>query len=210
MRQHITMVYTWDELSDAAKRRAWETGPDFSGDFSGDFRETLAAFEKYFDISVYDYRVGDSIYNPHFSYVTAGRADECPEGDALRVARFIWNNYADYISKGKYYSTPGRYDENGKYTYKSRYSKITKQMDNCPLTGVCFDCDILQPVIDCLHYKRFFNSYNELMDACLSNFFRIWDAEIEYCQSFEYFAEIMECNDYEFTENGDFFRGHVA
>lgn len=200
MREITVKIYKFSELSEKSQRRAWETGPDFSDSYSSDYRATLAAFEKIFDISVYRWNVNDWNYN--FAYVTAGTAGGAPEGDALRLARFIWNNYAEYILKGRYYSTHVRYID-GKYHYKYRYSNVTKTMDNCPLTGFCADMDILQPVIDCLHYKRFFSSYNDLIDACLDSFFRAWRNEIEYCNSFEYFAEMCECNNYEFYETGE-------
>ena len=200
MRTETIKIYKFSELSDAAQRRAWETGPDFSGDCSDEFRATLEAFEKIFDIGVYRWNVDD--YSHDFAYVTAGGATEAPEGDPLRLARYIWNNYADYISRGRYYSTPGRWID-GKYHYKFRHSNATFEIDNCPLTGVCYDMDILQPVLDCLHYKRFFESYNDLMDECLSAFFGAWSADIEYHASLEYFAEMCEINGYEFTEMGE-------
>lgn len=200
MRHETITIYKFSELSEKAQHRAWENGPDFSGDCSGDFRATLAAFEKIFDISVYRWNVND--YNYNFAYVTAGAATGAPENNPLRLARYIWNNYAEYITKGKYYSTRGRWI-NGKYHYKYRYSKATFDMDNCPLTGFCYDLDILQPVLDCLHYKRFFDSYDELIDACLNGFFQAWQADIEYHASPEYFAEMCEINDYEFTETGE-------
>jgi hypothetical protein len=200
MRQEMINIYKFSELSEKAQRRAWETGPDFSGDSDSDYRATLAAFEKIFDISVYRWDV--NYYNYDFAYVTAGAATDAPDGDPLRLARYIWNNYAEYITKGKYYSTPGRWI-NGKYEYKFRYSRATFEMDNCPLTGFCADMDILQPVIDCLHYKRFFDSFRNLIDACLTAFFRSWQANAEYHASFEYFAEMCEINEYEFTETGE-------
>lgn len=200
MRQLTINIYKFSELSEKAQRRAWENGPDFSGDCSEEFRSTLAAFEKIFDIKVYRWNVNDYGYN--FAYVTAGAATEAPDGDPLRLARYIWNNYAEYISRGKYY---GKliYRENQPPRHVKRYSKATFEMDNCPLTGVCFDMDILQPVLDCLHYKRFFDSYEELIDACLNDFFQAWQADIEYHASFDYFAEMCEINDYEFLETGE-------
>lgn len=200
MREITVKLYKFSELSEKAQRRAWETGPVFSGDYSEEFRSVLKKFEDIFDISVYRWNVND--YTFDFAYVTTGAASEAPEGNPLRLARFIWNNYAEYIQKGKYYSTPGKYID-GKYHYKYRYSKCTFAMDNCPLTGYYADQDILQPVIDCLHYKRFFNSHNDLIDECLNNFFRTWQADIEYQGSFENFAEMCEANDYEFTETGE-------
>lgn len=201
MRELTVKIYEFSELSEKARRKAWENGPDLSGDYSDEYNATLAKFEDIFNIKVYQWDVG-GCYRYYYKYVTAGRADDCPEGDALRIARYIWNNYAEYILKGRYYSTQGRYID-GKYNYKCRYSKVTKTMDNCPLTGVIMDYDILQPVIDCLHYKRFFNNYRELIDACLDSFFRAWESEIEYLSSMEHFAEIAECNGWEFYETGE-------
>jgi hypothetical protein len=202
MRQITINVYNFSELSPAAQLWAWEHGPDFSDAYSDEYQATLAAFENIFDIKVYRWDVDSLRYD--FSFVTAGRATEAPEGDALRLARYIWNNYAEYIQKGRYYSTRGRWI-NGKYHYKHRYSRVTFEMDNCPLTGVYIDCDILRPVIDCLHYKRFFSSYTELINECLTEFFRAWRNEIEYCSSMEHFAEMCDANEYEFTAEGELF-----
>ncbi len=207
MREYTTTIYRFDELTPDAQWRAWENNNfNLAGDHSDEFLATMAAFEDVFDIRVYRWSVDDWSYD--YNFVAAGRAVECPEGDALRVARYIWNNYASGISKGKYY---GKLIWNGnKSRHVKRYSRATFEMDNCPLTGVCYDYDILQPVIDCLHYKRFFETFDDLITACLDNFFAAWRNEIDYCNSFEYFAEIAEINDWEFTENGDFWRGAVA
>lgn len=207
MKTITTNIYQFHELSEKAQRQAWEKSSfDFSDDHGDEFRETLSAFEQIFDIKVFHYDVGGMVFKPTFDFVTAGPGADAPTTDPIRLAKFIWNNYADSILKGKYYSTRGEYI-NGKYTYKFRHSNIIKSFDDCPLTGVCYDYDILQPVIDCLHYKRFFNSYDELIHACLENFFRIWDAEIEYSNSFEYFTENAECNEWYFTESGEIYRG---
>lgn len=204
MRQEIINIYKFSELSEKAQRRAWDQSPDETYLYDDEFSATLAAFEKIFDIDVYRYNV-DPFWNPSWSYVKAGKADDCPDGDPLRVARFMWNNYARFISKGKYYSTPGRWI-NGKYTYKFRHSRTTFEMDNCPLTGVCWDLDILQPIIDCLHYKRFFNSIDDLYNECLHSFFHSWQAQKDYLQSFDYFADTCDANDYEFLETGEMWK----
>lgn len=199
-------IYTFDELTEKAQEAAWMNSEmDFSGDYSGEYRATLDAFETLLDIRVYDYSVGNGVYYPHFRYVKAGRANEAPEGGALRLARYVWNNFAADIMRGKYYSKVKF--ENGRYISKHRYSRILREMDNCPLTGVCTDCDILQPMIDCLHYRRTFETIDELIDACLQAFFRAWNAEIEHCNSLEYFADAAAANDWHFYENGVFYGG---
>lgn len=204
MRQHITTVYTFDELTEAAQRRAWKKNTlNMGDDYGNEYRATLAAFEDIFDIKVYRWRVDD--WNYSFDFVTAGRATECPEGDALRLARYIWNNYADAITKGKYY---GKLIWSGnECRHVQRHSRATFELDNCPLTGVCCDYSILTPVVDCLRYNAFFETFDDLITTCLNNFFRAWRENIDYCNSFEYFAEIAAANEWEFTENGDFWRG---
>ena len=207
MKTIITNLYTFDELSEKAQRKAWEKSSfDFSEDYAAEFRETLAAFENIFDIKVTHYEIGSMMYKPFFDYVTAGDATGAPTGDPIRLAKFVWNNYADYILKGKYYSTGGKWI-NGEYHNKKRHSNTLFSFFSCPLTGTCWDYDILQPVIDCLHYKRFFNSYDELIHACLSAFFAAWDSEIEHSCSFEYFADAADANEWYFTENGDYYKG---
>ena len=195
-------IYKFNELTPAAQYKAWQNGPDFSGEHDEQYQTTLAAFEKAFDIKVRNYNVGYP--GTTFFLEKTGQAENCPENDPLRLARFIWNNYAARISKGKYYSTPGRYID-GKYSYKKRYSKTTFEMDNCPLTGWCIDHDILQPVLDCLRYKRFYSSYDELMYNCLVSFFEAWESEIDNLNSFEYFMEWVDDNDVEFLENGEIY-----
>ena len=204
MKTITTNLYLFHELNEKAQRKAWEKSSfDFSEDHADEYRATLAAFEKIFNVNVFRYDVGGMVFNPSFDFDLTGDA---PDGDPIRLARYLWNNCADYILKGKYYSTRGQYI-NGKYTYKSRHSKILKSFYDCPLTGVCMDYDILQPVIDCLHYKRFFNSYEELIHECLANFFHAWDAEIEHCHSWEYFADAADANEWYFTEDGEFYKG---
>lgn len=203
MRSKTINIYKFDELSEKAQRYAWENSPGFDFGFDCEYKQTLKEFEKIFDIKVYRYDVG-GCYCPSFAYVKAGDAVGAPENDPLRLARYMWNNYAEYIQKRRYYSK-GRYI-NGKYTYKYRHSKIQKTMVDLPLTGFCADYDILKPVIECLEYKRFYDSIGDLYDDCLHSFFNAWNAEIEYCQTFEYFTEMAEINDCEFLENGEWYQ----
>lgn len=200
VRTETIKIYSLFELPEKVQRRAWANGSDFSGDYSDDFENTLVAFEKAFDVSVHSWHVDD--YTFHYSFVMAGAAADAPDGDPLRFARYLWNNYADEIKRGKYYGKLV-YNNSGECKHVKRYSRCTFERDNCPLTGCCFDYDILQPVLDCLYYRRAFVSMYELIDACLDAFFRAWRANIEFCGSFEYFAEQCENNNFEFTETGE-------
>ena len=192
-------VYKFNELSDAAQYNVYEnSNADFSDYYADEYRETLRMFEKTFDIRILDYSVDG--YSNSFRYAMI---NDAPDVEGVRLAKYVWNNYARYITKGKYYSTPGKM-VNGRYTYKHRHSKIILEMENCPLTGVCYDCVILQPIIDCLHYKKLFSSYDELIEECLTAFFDEWEKEVNFNNSFEYFKEWASDNDDAwYTENGE-------
>lgn len=198
-------LYTWDELSEKAKRHYWETsGLDFSDDYGSDYENTLNSFCNAFDVSCFGWSVND--YTFHFSSETAGRWDDCPDSPekaARWIPKILWNEYRDRIYKGKYFSTPGHWNT-GKYSYKCRYSHVIMETD-CTLTGYCADDFIMQPLLDCLNGKETYTSPAELFDACFTAFFEAWQTDIIYCSSFEHFDEIMTENypDAYFTESGD-------
>jgi hypothetical protein len=204
MKTYTIKTYLFNELSEDAQRAAWENDPhaiccDY---FDGERRATLKAFERIFNISV-QYSV-DSCRHTFDYFKPCENGDEI--SDPLRLACYVWNNYAQHIKKGKYYSTRGEWID-GRYNYKYRYSKITHEMDNCPLTGVCYDCDILQPVIDCLLYKEKYSTLEDLITAALNDFFRAWRADLEYIESFEYYKEEAENNAWEYLRSGRRFEG---
>ena len=192
-------VYKFNELSDAAQYNVYaNSNADFSDCYADEYRETLRMFEKTFDVRILDYSV-----DGHSNSFRYAMINDAPDVEGVRLAKYVWNNYARYITKGKYYSTHGK-TVNGRYTYKHRYSKIILETDNCPLTGVCYDCVILQPIIDCLHYKQLFSSYDELIEECLTAFFDAWEEEVCYNNSFEYFKEWAADNDDAwYTANGE-------
>lgn len=119
-----------------------------------------------------------------------------------------------YITKGRYYSK-GKYVDD-KYQYKDRHSKILLENNNCPLTGVCYDQDILDPII---RYYKTWNSYPEdfswpdLMRQCYDNFFKSWHEEYEYWADDESaLREELHNNQYEdrlYYKNGDVYVGQL-
>ena len=209
MPTYTIKTYYFNELSREAQERAFARDLNAIPDdiYNDEFRATLAAFEKIFDISVYRWDVSSNSYLFDFQQTGNGNADEIR--DPLRLAAYVWNNYAKYIKKGKYYSTPIKYID-GKPTYKYRHSRVLFEMDNCPLTGVCFDNDILAPVLDCLEYKRFFDTYDDLMTDCLNRFFETWRDALSYSESFEFYEEEALANEWEYLADGTKWTGASA
>lgn len=97
--------------------------------------------------------------------------------------RYINNNIMPYITQGRYYSSSGKYI-NEKYTYKYRRSRIIKSVgDDCPLTGMCYDFYLLEPIIK--YYKTWCSypdnfSLTDLIEQCYDSFFKCWHEEYEY------------------------------
>lgn len=197
-------AYLFDELTPDAQRAAWENDPDaiYYDGWNSEYRATLKAFENVFNISV-QYDVDSCRYT--FDYFKpCENGDEI--NDPLRLACYVWNNYAPHIKKGKYYSTRGEWID-GKYIYKYRHSKITREMDNCPFTGVCCDAEILQPVINCLLYKEKYNTLEDLITAALNEFFEAWRNDLKYLESFENYAVTARDHEWEYTRSGRRFEG---
>lgn len=164
-----------------------------------EFRATLEAFEKTFDCKVFRWYVDENSYNYRFSHSREG-SFKC----WLRFARWVWNNYGEAIQRGKYYGKMV-YRDGERPRHVARHSNATVEY-TCNLTGFFADLDITAPIWDCIHYKEAFFDYDQLIDSCLDKFFSTWRDQMEYETSIEYFEELAEANDWEFTEYGEMWR----
>lgn len=214
--------YSVTELSEKAQEKA-HTDWLYKGSYfwEGDeLRDTLDEFCRIFDVKLKHWEYDSITYSCRFDV----KIDEDQESlSGIRLATFVWNNYADFIRKGRYFSLWSKVDKNPHWKnenshcprgkLKTRYSKVMWSLDDCPLTGVRYDMDILDPVIKCLTYKKMYGSYSDLIKACLDNFFKMAVKEYEYSGSLEAFIEMADANEYEYDENGGVFRlpaGFVA
>lgn len=225
-------VYEFDELSDEAKKEAIKGQRDFElqteNPWAGEWRDTLHEIEKLFDIEV-DF---DS-YNQHSiswrKWWNKEYGEEMLSLSGNRALSFLWNNYGRDIYKGKYYSCHDRW-ENGKYRYVSRRSKCTLVSGDCPLTGVCYDNDALDPLWNFLEGKspdekpmviqhqfkyRFENwTVKDIIEDCVDSLCDAWEREEEYRLSDEGLIESIKSNDYEYYEDGTLYaelkHGEVA
>lgn len=189
-------LYTWDELSDIAKRAFFESGYfNFSDTYNSDYIKTMEKFASIFGVECKNYSIDAYSYNYDLRY-TNDLWDSMPEdASPYWMMRKLWSNFKSYMYKGKYYS-------NGTWT-KHRYSKVIFNTD-CVLTGCYTDCEIMRPIYDYMNNCRKFDSPYELFEGCYDAFFDAWKNDIEYTTSYEYFDETMkDCyNELWFTENG--------
>jgi len=85
----------------------------------------------------------------------------------------------------------------------SYYSNIFVEENNCNLTGMCYDCDMMQPIYDFLELRNFDSTnFEDLLNNCFDAMQKTLKDEEEYMYTDEYISEEIESNDYDFTENG--------
>lgn len=219
------VVYEYGELSEDAKKQAlsnlWRQEYEAGNPWIDEWSRTLHELENLFDIAV-DF---DS-YNRHS---ISWRKWDCKEfGDEIlglrgpRAMAYLWNNYRRDISPGKYYgkSVPNENDKEHPVGLRhvKRYSKCTSESYNCPLTGVCYDNDALDPIWCFLDGKdvekknktirdtfkyRFENwTVKDLIEDCVDSLCEAWENEEEYRLSDEGLEETIRGNKWEFCEDG--------
>jgi hypothetical protein len=106
------------------------------------------------------------------------------EGITERLLRRWLNNNFMYnaLPRKKYYKYDAGWNKDLKRWNKQRYSRIFHEgWDECPLTGACYDYEIMKPIVDCLSKPKSDNySLYDLVEDVLDNFFKSWHEEYEY------------------------------
>lgn len=208
MREVSVKLYSFDELPEDIQKKIWEGDQNRYNSYDcyyWEFRKTLDTFADYFGI-VCRWEVDSTHY--HFDFTISD--NETAENletirDPLRLATWVYNNHGHHIKRGKYYSV-GKWI-NGQYSYKCRYSKTIYGYNDLPLTGVFCDDYILKAIVDCITYRRTFDTYDDLITTALNEFFSAWRDDLEYAESFEFYAEQAAENETEYTERGEVWRG---
>ena len=204
MRQITQNIYKFDELSDKVKTKVLDR-----------FRDEV-------DVTYIYNEVGDT-RDTFMDMVKGFEPKENIKG--LRLRTYILNNFYNEIFKPKYYSVNFNRDRPIKHNrIDSHYSKYHKhywfsyhsvcQLEySCPLTGVIWDFDVLQPIMDLIDYKPENRNHLDTLNweililDCLASLVKAEDNEIDYRQSDEALIEFINDLSYEFYENGDVY-GH--
>ena len=110
------------------------------------------------------------------------------------------SKHADGKIKNSYFQY--KYDN----PVKVRISKVfkTNNLDNCPLTGVCYDFDFLQPIIDFLRNP---DEHTTNLDLVIPSYESIAERDHEYMNTDEFIIEEIENrhDGEEFTEDGEIY-----
>lgn len=198
-------VFSYDELAETAKEKALDNVRESVGsmlcEFDGDdYRAALDEIENVFEIKVYDWCVGYPGTFSAWRFKEGSRFSEMSDEPRFLV-RYL-DEVERWCRKGKYYFTSGHYDENGKYHYKKRYSKVMFERNYC-LTGTWTSAVVDEYTGDKRwDYVRKHRTIEDYIDDLLYDFFKQWERDQEYNYEDETVEEEIRANDYEFTEDG--------
>ena len=184
-------LYSFDDLPEDVQKQIidqerWNIMEQCMDGFGPDYVKSLKEFEQITGTKLSNYTVGYCSYTYNFKFEyniiynnpTDSRKDLYAEDLSGKLLfRYINNKIMPQLTKGKYYST------NEICHSKQRHSKIFVEYDNCPLTGDCYDSDLLTPIIDyyqswCTYSSDY--SFKDLIDECYKSLFKSWHEEYKY------------------------------
>lgn len=220
MKEVKIKLYRFDELEEKIQdiiiaERQYHN--DFAEVYYSDWEGTLEEFEKLMGIKVKNWEVSGCGYNYRVEYGISAYPDgyyHDVDGEEITgkyLWRYIMNNvWDDMFPRKKFYLFDAGYDREKQRWNKQRTSKVIRRMwDDCHLTGMCYDYDILQPIAEYMSkpYKEDY-TLDDLVHECLDSFFSSWQKEIEWYNSYEGVKEMLtEYDDNEYYENGKVFNG---
>ena len=207
MRIAETKVYQFNELSEEAKERArqwWREGYEFH--WSSEVEQAMKEFSRLAEVRIFDYEFGDPFsYTKGIKFSTNHRDEEQFELSGARALAWIENNILEYCRTPKVYylRTTG--------STKKRKSNLLTEI-NCPFTGMCYDMDILDPLLKFAKGPKVYGrgwentTVLDLISECFASLVKSVEGEIEHClTSDEYADDEITINEYEFTEDGKIF-----
>lgn len=203
MREINFKVYSYDELSEEAKRVAIEKSRQSVGEIcsefdSDDYRTTLNQIELIFGIDIRDYEVG--LYAlPWFKFSFDNYSYNEHEACGNSLLRYLNREILPYVNNFKYYSK-GRNCKRSKVVL-DRYGY------SCCLTGCWCDNAVDDALNNMWESIRKGYSCYDFVNNMLHDFFHNWQRDMQALYEDDYVAEYISENGYEFYKDGTPFRG---
>ena len=197
-------LYEFSELSEDAKQNAINEYKNSDHEDQFYFDEIIQSAKKV--IEIFGFEFG----REYSTIKTMNIDDDVLSLSGLRLQKYIYNNFYHELFTPKIYSLWSKKEKSFKHhkdgfpVLKRRHSRIFKTND-CVLTGVCYDMDILKPVYDFLEnpcknttFEDLIKSIEHSIDNCFYN-------TEKWINSDEFIIDHFEANDYEFKVNGEIY-----
>jgi len=199
-------IYSFNELTEEAKQTALSeyrenTHDDF---YSQEVTESVKKVLELFNLKTGNY----------YSDIRTGHIDDnILNLSGVRLCKYLVNNYFADLFKPEYIKTIDGRKKWGKlyickyFTGKSGehtqiYSKWKKYNNSCTLTGACYDNDILNPIYDFLNKPEKTTTFEDLLQDIGNAISKTYKDVEEWVNSEEFIIDMIENNDYQFTEYG--------
>ena len=186
-------LFQFDELEQEAQDKLIEEY-EFYDESEFNYDEAEKTVEKFLDLFPRLKTGTRSWLDPY----THSMEDNILQLEGLRLRTWLINNVWPKIYKPKFIHK-GAIGINT----KSRYSKV--QLESCcPLTGVCWDNDILEPIHKTIKWKGGYRhlSMEDIIERCFNNLKKSLESATEYCQSKEYISERLRNDNKWYTSQG--------
>jgi hypothetical protein len=194
MRTIETTLYTFDELSVEAKTTALNNHCNTNEFTWSD--EWFSSLNKGIEAFGSSLKRGYSIdwSSANCSYAKAEEIEYWEDISGERLRTWIYNNLYSYLFVGKTYRKA-----------KKRVSRVLFVENDCPFTGYCGDESFLKPARELLKQRKISKTYTlqDLLEDCIDSLIRAAQNDYEWELSEEYFADMCDANNYEFTEDGE-------
>ena len=180
MRTETIYIYKFEELSPEAQKKViqnWQK--DDQPFFCYEVQKTMDAVRLALGVSLKDWSYSSDQYHYKLNDV------ESLDQPAYRVVNDRWNALT---SPKVYY--------NAKNYTKQRKSKITRQYDNCPFTGVTYDNCVADAIVELRKPENFLKwTYREFVEFVFTALFSTAQKEWEYWESEECIIEDINANE---------------
>ena len=209
-------LYSFDDLSEEVQKQIiekerWNVMEQCMSGYGTDYHNSLEKFEELMDISVSSWRVDYGSYYCNVKIDVKYAYDEEVLLEHLSgklLLRYLQNNILPSLLTPKCYHTYKHV--NDKPILKSRSSRIIKEC-SCPLTGMCYDMYLIEPILEHLQKPNLQTTYEDLMDECVESFFKEWHNEYRYwADNEDAIREELHNNQYEdrlYYKNGQVYDG---
>lgn len=172
-------LFKFDELSESAQRtiidrECYEIQEDAMDSYGYDYRATLDRFCEIFGITMTDWSVSDCGHS--FSFRFDGPIYDWTF-DCLYASEVSGKLLLRYLN--------GIYIKKA-YSKKNKYVQPFDPNADCPLTGYCYDCAILAPIVDWYKKPDHGITLHDLIQQCLEMFFQAWEDDYDFHASDEF------------------------
>lgn len=218
MKTYKINLYSFDELSEDVKIKLCDKERESTYNYGtmameSDAEERISTLNKFCELFNITYRID---YDHQYRFISWQFVDVDMNGydwdaDDIKgkyLLRYLNRFYYEMCSRKWYYVDCDREKNNGK-GYKERYSRIQWEKGNCPFTGMCYDCDILDKIFEWYDKPNWNISLHDLFEDVFSHYMSLWEKEDDYRMSDEYIMEMLSANNEDtlYFANGAEFEG---